>query len=116
MTRSLLLLSLVLITSSGCVSIPNTRACTAKGLVSDGAICVESNTHVTSEISFDEFIRFLEAQPDSEDTAHPGQIIQGHGSAMCESAEDWNKKKTLIEQMCRILGKRCSYEQMMETQ
>lgn len=95
--QSLLVLALLF---SGCGTlVPNTRACTAAGSIASGAICAETNTGKTSEMTFDEFLNFLEPQTNPE-----------RAGAICQSTEDWNKLKTALEQACRGLGKRCTYE------
>jgi hypothetical protein len=88
---------------NGCATIPNTIVCTAAGTLTAGAICAETLTNKTSEMSLDAYITFLEAQEES-----PGQPARA--GAMCQSSEDWNKQKTVLEQLCRHMGPRCTYE------
>lgn len=95
---------------SACVSVPNTRTCTAAGSVAQGAICAETLTGRTSEMDLDEFLDFLEPQEERPDPARPGQRLPARAGALCQSSEDWNKMKTALEQACRELGRRCSYE------
>lgn len=54
-------------------------------------------------MTLNEYIDFLEPQP-----AHGGNPARA--GAICESAADWTKKKTALEQACRELGRRCSFE------
>jgi len=83
----------------GCVhvEIPNTKKCAVSGSLVDGAICAETLTGETSEMNAVEYVYFLE--PNTE-----------RGGAICESADDFNKEKTALEQACRLLGKKCTYE------
>lgn len=93
--RKHLLISLfasALLLLEACVTVPNTSACAVAGTITAGAICSETQTDKTWDITFDQLIAMLEA----------GAIIQ--------SADDWGKNKTALEQACRELGSRCSYD------
>jgi len=105
----LILLATTLL-GSGCVSIPNTRECSAKGRLRFGALCNETNTGAKSKMTAQEYIEFLEPAPEREDPDHPGQMLPKRAGAVCNSAEDHKRKKTALEQACRKLGMRCSYE------
>ncbi|NTU74270.1 hypothetical protein HGB07_09115 [Candidatus Roizmanbacteria bacterium] len=48
-------------------------------------------------MTLDEFIDFLEPT----DT---------RGGAVCMSGDDWTALKTAIEQLCRRMGNKCTYE------
>jgi len=108
MRKWLCLVSFVLI-NSGCITIPSTRACAAAGTLSAGAICADTIGGGTSELDLYQFIDFLEAQPERPDPANPGKTLPARGSAICQSADDYNTNKTIMEQMCRMLGKRCKF-------
>jgi hypothetical protein len=95
---------------TGTVTVPNTRACTVAGVISAGAMCAETITGIQSDLSFDEFLDFLEPQEERPDPAHPGQTLPARGGAVCQSASDWGAQKTALEQACRILGRRCPPE------
>lgn len=56
-------------------------------------------------MTFDEYIAFLEPQ-----LADPSKNLTARGGAICQSASDWNKLKTSLEQACKILGNNCSFE------
>ncbi len=90
-----------LVVLSSCVTIPNTMVCTAAGRLSVGAICAETLTAKTSDMTFDQYIAFLEPQP-----AISG--LPERSGALCQSSDDWNKMKTALEQACRELGAACS--------
>lgn len=90
------------VTVSGCVSVPVTTGCTVAGTMSAGAICATTSGE-TSEMTLDEFLNFLE----------PTEL---RGGAICQSAEDYKKQKVALEQACRELGPRCSYELQMMIQ
>lgn len=109
MTRLLLLFAITLL-SSACVSIPNVKECTAKGRLRFGALCGESNTGVKSKMTAEEYVEFLEPEDERDDPEHPGQKLPKRAGAVCISAEDHNKRKTALEQACRLLGSRCSFE------
>lgn len=110
--RKLRLLSLsVFMVLSGCraghVVVPNTEACTAAGVIAAGAICAETITGATRDMTVDEFFDFLE--PKAEPSPNPSNIPSRAG-AVCQSSDDWNSQKTALEVSCRILGKNCTYE------
>jgi hypothetical protein len=109
MQRLLFLVSSALAVSA-CVTVPNTKVCSVAGVISAGGICAETLTSRTSDLTMDEFLDFLEAQPERPDPKDPSKKLPAHGAAVCQSSEDWNKQKTALEQACRELGKRCSYE------
>jgi hypothetical protein len=90
--------------------VPNTNPCTAAGALTNGAICAETITGIKSELSFDQYLEFLEPQEEREDPLNPGQILPKRGGAICQSTSDWGRMKTALEQACRILAKKCSYE------
>lgn len=110
MRKPLFLGLFVLATLNGCVTIPNTTACTVAGVLAAGSICSETQTNVTYDMTLDETIDFLEPQLERPDPKNPGKILPARAGAVCQSASDWNKNKTALEVACRELGKRCSYE------
>lgn len=79
-----------------------TSACSAAGSLAAGAVCSDTQGNSFS-ISMLDYLAFLE--PVASDNPE-----ERRAGAICESAEDWTKKKTTLEVACRILGKRCSYE------
>ena len=87
---------LLFVTASGCVTVPVTTGCTVAGSLSAGAICSTTQGN-TSEMTMDQFFDFLE--PNDE-----------RGGAICQTAVDYKKQKVALEQACRELGSRCSYE------
>lgn len=92
MLKKFLLSLLPLITSCQTVEIPNTTKCAVAGVMGAGMICAETMTDKKYDKTLDETIVFLES------------------GAICQSADDFNKEKTALEQACRLLGKRCSLE------
>lgn len=92
---------------SGCragkIIVPNTEACTVAGVVGAGAICAETITGITRDMTVDEFFDFLEPKEEHDD-------VPGRAGAVCQTADDWNDQKTALEMACRILGKSCTYE------
>lgn len=105
MMRKLFFLSTFIFLLNACqsVTVPNTTACTIAGDMAAGMICAETLTSKTYDLTFDQTIEFLE--PDPPQVGHTQRA-----GAICESSLDWNKKKTALEQACRILGDNCNYE------
>lgn len=87
------------------VKINDKTVCAASGDVSSGATCTHLISSDHSFLTFDEFLDFLSARPES-----PDHTIPAKGAAMCMSANDWGKMKLELETACRLLGKKCSYE------
>lgn len=96
--------------------------CAPAGKLSAGGICTHLISPEKTFISFNEILDMLEAQPERECVPVPGlsvcadnqngtpQKIPARGAAIIMSAEDWGAMKTELEEACRKLGKRCSYE------
>lgn len=95
-TLKMLSLLLFILTASGCVRIPNIRACSSLSTLADGASCAETLTGKETEMTIDEYIIFLEP---NEEEARAG--------AVCMSAFDFKQYKTALELACRLLGPRC---------
>ncbi len=112
MRRKALFLSLFVFMAfeSACVTVPNVGACSVAGTLSAGAICAETLTDKKWEMTLDEFLDFLEPQPERQDPADVSKILPARAGAICQSADDWNAMKTALEQACRELGSRCSYQ------
>lgn len=85
---------------SGCVTVHNTELCSVAGRLSAGGICAEALTEKTRDMTFEEFVAFIE--PASEPSPRAG--------AICQTSEDYNKTATSLAQACRELGSRCSVE------
>lgn len=99
---SLLILCVTVPLLSGCpedIVIPNTTLWTIPGQIADGMIGHETNTSVLKEINYDEVIKFLEPQVEPQ-----------RAGAICQTAADANKIKTILEIACRDLGDHCTYE------
>lgn len=108
---------------SACVTIPNSRVATVAGQLSAGAIWAETLTAATGDLSLNELLDMLQPQPERTCVPVPGFNIcaddQSHGvpaklaarsGAILMEARAWNEIKTALEQACRELGKRCSYD------
>jgi hypothetical protein len=96
---------------SGCATtVPNTRVCAVAGVLTAGADCAHTLSDETESLTLEQFIDFLEPAPERPDPAHPGQVLPARGPAMCQSADDWGKAKTALEQLCEKAGSRCTYE------
>ena len=94
--RLLICLFLSTLVVSCDTAIPNLKVCSAAGSLSSGGICAETNTSRTSEITFDEFVDFLEA------SSQPTK-----GAAVCISSADFAKLKIALVKLCKA-GK-CKY-------
>lgn len=96
-------LSLIAILFSGCIHIQNAKVCTVAGRLSDGGICSHLLTPDTESMTFDEYLNWLEPQPEASGAP-------GHGGAICMSSADWGTMKDELERACRELKGECSYE------
>lgn len=96
--------ALLLCLLSGCgITIPNTRVCAVSGLMTAGADCAWTLSDETEEMNLDQLIEFLEPRVATE-------TLPARGAAICQSAEDWNKQKTALEQACKKMGRWCTFE------
>lgn len=98
----LLCLSLLSLINSSCVTIKDKKVCAVAGVLSAGANCSNFISNDTEEMSFDQFLDFLEPRIETPTST-------GKGAALCMSSEDFGEMKTEIETMCRMLGDRCAY-------
>lgn len=99
-SHSLILLGLTwLAISCAHVKVPNVKACAVAGSLQNGMDCAYTLSSETSQMDAQEMIAFLEPDP-----------INNKGAAICQASEDWGKIKTALEQACKQLKKRCSYE------
>jgi len=104
-------LALLALSFIGCVTVPNVTVCSVAGYLSDCAstvgstcaICAQTQTTVTSQLTFPQLLEFLEAQP-----ATP--TAPAHGAAIIISDADWSALETALEQACRELGPDCKTE------
>jgi hypothetical protein len=79
------------------ISIPDVTACTAAGLITNGADCGTINSQVHSSMSGDDYIAWLNASA-------------SHASAICTSADDFGDLITMTDEMCTVLKTQCSQE------
>lgn len=93
------------LTLSGCASIelPNVKVCTVAGDLSAGANCAYTLSDDTEEMTIEEYLDFLSP---SDDPPRAG--------ALCQSAHDWTRIKTTLEQACVMLKKKCTKEMKAE--
>lgn len=112
--RLLLLLSSMALSLSACVTgsvvVPNTTDCSLAGVWEAGAFCAESVTGIKSKLTMDEYLDFLTPQDARPDPQDPAKTLPKRAGAVCQSADDFGRRKTALEQACRMLGKRCPYE------
>lgn len=110
MKLQLLSLTLLVLTNSGCVTVKEATLCSAAAVLPAGANCSRLIGPEVEQIGFDDYVDFLEAKDDRPDPANPGQTLPAKPAAVCMSADDFSNIKTEIEILCRMAGKRCSYE------
>lgn len=108
--RKLFLVSFALVASGCATKIPNTKVCVVSGVLLNGADCAYTLSDDTESMDFDQFMEFLEAQPERPDPGHPGQSLPARGGALCQSADDWNAQKTALEMLCKRFKGACTYE------
>lgn len=85
------------------VRVPNVRKCHVKDRLLYGANCVDTNTGLTSELTYDEARSMIEYQP-----ASPGN--PGHAPGVFMTLEDAKAEAEALDEMCRALGDHCSLE------
>lgn len=76
--------------SCGTVVVHNVKGCSVAGVIQAGADCAESLTQKKSEMTFEEYVTFLEA------------------GAIAFSVEDVQEMKTALDQACQKIT--CEYE------
>jgi len=92
--------ALFLLLGTSCVTISNKEACTIPVSVLHGAICAETLTPATREVSSVDHIEWLE----------PKDAVGGspaRAGAVCLSFDHYNAMQTELEQACRALGSNC---------
>lgn len=94
---SLFALALSFVFASCAVTVPNTRVCAVAGVMAAGADCAYTRSDKMESLTLAELIELLEA------------------GAMIQSAQDWNKNATVIEQLCKMLGPKCNYEEVKKS-
>lgn len=99
----LILLVLSALTSCKGVEIPNIAVCTVAGRLRAGALCAESLSYKTYNLSYEGYLRMLEPAAATKSTP-------ARAGAMCMTAMDFGKMKTALQQACVALKKRCTYE------
>ncbi len=94
------------------------------GVLSAGGICSNLIGPATNDLTFVEFLDFLSAQPvprrcvpvlgmsvcKEDQSAGVAVDLPARGPAIGMSAEDFGFVVQELAIMCRMLGKRCSYE------
>lgn len=93
----LLVLFASTLSSLRCATLPNVEFCSAASPISAGANCAFTLSEKTREMTYYEFLDFLE--PNKE-----------RGGALCASAKDFEEYKNAMEKACRLLGPRCKKE------
>jgi hypothetical protein len=98
------------LTLNSCVKIPNLKVCSVAGTMSAGSICADTLRPNTYDMTLEETIEFLEAQPERPDPTNPNNKLPARGAAIFMSADDWNRMKTALDEACRELGSHCTPE------
>jgi hypothetical protein len=65
-----------------------------------------------TELNFDEWLGFLEPQP--EKINPDGSKTPERGSAVCMSSDDWTAIKTALQKLCEKAGTWCTKEAKKE--
>lgn len=100
LTRKLFpILSALALASCATVNVPNTRMCAVAGRLSAGMDCAYTLNDKTESMTMAESLDFLEPQ-----------LTPERGPAVCMASADWAKIKTVIEQACGALGRKCTKE------
>lgn len=110
-TKKLYLIWFSFLSLSSCrtVEVKDTEVCAVAGIISAGADCAHTLKTETREMPVADFIAWLEPQAERTDPT-TGVTTPARGPALCQSAEDYVKVKTALEQACRALKGRCTAE------
>jgi hypothetical protein len=121
--RKMPYLALLCLINNSCTIIKDARTCSVAGVLSAGGICSHMISPETNDLSFNEFLDFLSAQPErtcvpvigmnvcADDQSQGVPVkLPARAAAIVMSSDDWGTKKTELEVACRELGSRCSYE------
>lgn len=119
-------LSVLFALSTGCdsVYIQDRVGCAFAGTFEAGAICGHMRAGDTCDLSLDEMLDFMQAQPNArlcvtkcglpvcadDQTVGKAVNLAPRGAAIAMSSLDWGGLKTDLETACRVLGDKCSYE------
>jgi len=101
--NSLILCVLKLLAGCDSVTIPNVTYCTVAGRLRAGAICAESLTSRTYDMTFEETVKFLEPRG-------PLRGMPARAGAICQSTSDFVKTKNALDQLCILAKKKCTME------
>lgn len=99
----LILSSIALLSGCAKVVIKDVEWCASAGRF--GALCQHSIHDQSRRMTVEEFIDFLQARP-----GNPANGIPAKGPALCTSSEGFKDVKTMLEQACYLLKKKCTYE------
>ena len=94
---------------SGCVTIPNIKACSVAGVMSAGMDCAQTGSDETSEMDLTETLDFLEPQPERLDPKS-GEKLPERGGAICIASADYERQSASLEQACAKMGFFCKKE------
>ena len=76
-----------------------------------GAICQNSNSDKSRDLTDKQWIHFLEAQEDDPKTA---EVNEAKGPALCASSADFARVKTAIESLCEAKKSQCRLEEVQK--
>lgn len=93
--KLLLLLFITALNACTTVQVPNLTVYSAVGPLDQGAVGAETNTGILHDLDEKQFINFLVPQ-------------NGNPGAVCMSSDDALKQTININQMCRLLGPKCT--------
>jgi hypothetical protein len=111
--------------NEACITIADGTACSLAGNLpahSDGSFCSHLISATSINLTLNETLDFLNAQPQrfcvpvlgmpicADDQLQGTQVMMSaRGAAIFMSDQDWNTMKTELEEACRELGSSCSY-------
>ena len=103
--------SLFILAVSACtVQIPDVKVCAVAGVMAAGADCAYTLSDTVEEMTLEQFLEFLEPQPERPDPSDPTKTLPARGPALCQSTDDYTRVKIALEQACKKLGTSCSKE------
>lgn len=101
---------LALLSSCKKIHIEDATECIVAGVLMAGADCATTNSSQVSELDFEQFVEFLEPQPERPDPKNPGKTLPARAGAVCRSDDDFTAQKTALESACALLRNRCTPE------
>ena len=96
-------LALLNVAATCSYKVRDTEVCSVAGIMAAGMDCAHTHNDDVRSMTLDETLEFLEPKIGTNG-------VPDRAGAMCTSAEDYTKRKTDLEILCRMLGDRCTIE------